>query len=39
LQELVDSEVLTSEEKNDWLRLNEIVLESLKVDDFENLET
>ena len=39
LQELVDSEVLTSEEKNDWLRLNEIVLESLKVDDFENSET
>ena len=39
LQELVDNEVLTSEEKNDWLRLNEIVLESLKVDDFENLET
>ena len=39
LQELVDSDVLASEEKNDWLRLNEIVLESLKVDDFENLET
>ena len=39
LQELVDSKVLTSEEKNEWLRLNEIVLESLKVDDFENLET
>jgi len=39
LQELVDSKVLTREEKNDWLRLNEIVLESLKVDDFENLET
>ena len=39
LQELVDSDVLASEEKNEWLRLNEIVLESLKVDDFENLET
>jgi acyl-CoA dehydrogenase len=39
LQELVDSDVLASEEKNDWLRLNEIVLESLKVDDFENSET
>ena len=39
LQELVDSDVLASEEKNDWLRSNEIVLESLKVDDFENLET
>lgn len=38
LQELVDSDVLASEEKNDWLRLNEIVLESLKVDDFENSE-
>jgi len=36
---MVDKEVVTSEEKNDWLRLNEIVLESLKVDDFENLET
>jgi len=39
LNELVDSDVLASEEKNEWLRLNEIVLESLKVDDFENLET
>jgi len=39
LQELVDSDVLASEEKNEWLRLNEIVLESLKVDDFENSET
>jgi acyl-CoA dehydrogenase len=38
LQELVDSDVLASEEKNKWLRLNEIVLESLKVDDFENSE-
>ena len=38
LQELVDSDVLASEEKNEWLRLNEIVLESLKVDDFENSE-
>ena len=36
---MVDGKVLTSEEKNDWLRLNEIVLESLKVDDFDNLET
>jgi len=36
---MVDSKVLTSEEKNDWLRLNEIVLESLKVDDFENSKT
>jgi len=36
LQELVNSEVLTGQEKNEWLRLNEIVLESLKVDDFEN---
>ena len=36
LQELVDSDVLASEEKNEWLRLNAIVLESLKVDDFEN---
>ena len=38
LQELVDSDVLASEEKNECLRLNEIVLESLKVDDFENSE-
>jgi len=38
LNELVDSDVLASEEKNEWLRLNEIVLESLKVDDFENSE-
>jgi len=38
LQELVDNDVLASEEKKEWLRLNEIVLESLKVDDFENSE-
>ena len=36
LEELVDNDVLASEEKDDWLRLNEIVLETLKVDDFEN---
>jgi len=39
LEELVDSDVLSSEEKDDWLRLNEIVLETLKVDDFENSKT
>ena len=39
LQELVDSDVLASEERDDWLRLNDIVLESLKVDDYENSKT
>jgi acyl-CoA dehydrogenase len=39
LEELVDNDVLASEEKDEWLRLNEIVLETLKVDDFENSKT
>ena len=38
LQGLVDNKTLTSQDKDDWLRLNELVLEALKVDDFENLE-
>jgi acyl-CoA dehydrogenase len=39
LQGLVDNKTLTSQERDDWLRLNDVVLESLKVDDFENEET
>ena len=38
LQGLVDNKTLTSQDKDDWLRLNDLVLEALKVDDFENLE-
>jgi len=34
LDELVKGEVLSAEEKGDWLRLNDVVLEALKVDDF-----
>jgi len=34
LDELVEVEVLSAQEKGDWLRLNEVVLEALKVDDF-----
>ena len=34
LDELVKDEVLSAEEKGDWLRLNDVVLEALKVDDF-----
>ena len=39
LKGLVDNKTLTSQERDDWLRLNDVVLESLKVDDFENEET
>jgi len=34
LDGLVEGEVLSAEEKGDWLRLNDVVLEALKVDDF-----
>ncbi len=38
LQGLVDNKTLTKEEKEDWIRLNDLVLEALKVDDFENFD-
>ena len=39
LQGLVDNKTLTVEDKDSWLKLNDVVLEALKVDDFENEET
>ncbi len=38
LQGLVDNKTLTKEDKEDWIRLNDLVLEALKVDDFENFD-
>ena len=37
LQGLVDNKTLTTEDKENWLRWNDTLLEALKVDDFENL--
>ena len=34
----VDNKTLTKEDKEDWIRLNDLVLEALKVDDFENFD-
>ena len=38
LQGLVDNKTLSKEDKENWLRLNELVLEALKVDDFESFD-
>ena len=38
LQGLVDNNTLTKEDKENWIRLNDLVLEALKVDDFENFD-
>ena len=38
LEGLVDNKTLTKEDKEDWIRLNDLVLEALKVDDFENFD-
>jgi len=38
LQGLVDNKTLTIKDKEDWLRLNNLVLEALKVDDYENFD-
>ncbi len=38
LQGLVDNKTLSKEDKENWLRLNDLVLEALKVDDFESLD-
>ena len=38
LQGLVDNKTLTPEDKENWLRLNNLVLEALKVDDYENFD-
>ena len=39
LQGLVDNKTLTVEDRDNWLKLNDVVLEALKVDDFENEDT
>ena len=38
LQGLVDNKTLSKEDKENWLRLNDLVLEALKVDDFESFD-
>ncbi len=38
LQGLVDNKTLTTEDKENWLRLNDLVLEALKVDDYESFD-
>ena len=38
LQGLVDNNTLTKKDKENWIRLNDLVLEALKVDDFENFD-
>ncbi len=38
LQRLVDNKTLTTEDKENWLRLNDLVLEALKVDDYESFD-
>jgi len=38
LQGLVDNNTLTKEDKENWIRLNDLVLEALKVDDYENFD-
>jgi len=38
LQGLVDNKTLTTEDKDNWLRLNDLVLEALKVDDYESFD-
>ena len=38
LEGLVDNKTLTKEDKEDWIKLNNLVLEALKVDDFENFD-
>ncbi|MDB4848169.1 acyl-CoA dehydrogenase [Candidatus Pseudothioglobus singularis] len=38
LQGLVDNKTLTIEDRENWLRLNDLVLEALKVDDYESLD-
>ena len=38
LQGLVDNKTLSKEDKESWLRLNDLVLEALKVDDFESFD-
>ena len=38
LQGLVDNKTLSKEDKENWLRLNDLVLDALKVDDFESFD-
>jgi len=38
LQGLVDNKTLTIEDRENWLRLNDLVIEALKVDDYESLD-
>jgi acyl-CoA dehydrogenase len=38
LQGLVDNKTLTIEDRENWLRLNDLVLEALKVDDYESFD-
>ena len=38
LQRLVDNKTLMTEDKENWLRLNDLVLEALKVDDYESFD-
>jgi len=38
LQGLVDNKTLSKAEKENWLRLNDLVLEALKVDDYESFD-
>ena len=38
LQGLVDNKTLSKEDKENWLRLNDLVLEALKVDDYESFD-